>query len=330
MQRVLSNELWKTVRMKARKARRRQAAIAYVTQDLLGFRKGDELIVNASSSAIASGETDAPLLRKLYRRGVHIHHCPALHAKVVLLDDVAIVGSGNMSSSSANGLIEVGVITDHHSTVSGAASFIEQLLSQSIELHAQQLTKLCRIKVVRRGGWFPGLGKAQKPKIRRLGNRTWLAGVRELVKEPPRDEQEKIEKATEALRSKTGEVELEPNWIRWAGKSRFRQECREGDSVIQIWRTDKAKRPNSVYRSSPVLLKQSTQKWTRFYFKESTDQRAQMSWAKFKNLLKELGYPRHIGARSTVLLDPDLADAIDRKWRTAAKSRLLDVARGEM
>jgi hypothetical protein len=67
-------------------------------------------------------------------------------------------------------------------------------------------------------------------------------------------------------------------------------------------------------------LKQSTEKWTRFYFKEATDQRAQMPWGKFKKLLKELGYPKRIGATSTVLLDPDLADAIDRKWRAAAKS----------
>jgi len=320
MQRVLSNDLWKVARRKARDARCRQAAIAYVTQDLIGFRNGDILIVNASSPAISSGQTDALLLRRLNRRGVHIYDCAGLHAKVILLDDVAIVGSGNMSSSSANGLIEAGVLTDNHSTVSGVASFIEQLLAQSTELRAKQLTDLCRIKVIRRGGWLPGAHRARKPKIRRLGNDTWLVGVRELVKEPPADEEEKIERATRALRSKTGDADLEPDWIRWAGKSRFRQECREGDSVIQIWRTDKSKRPSSVYRRSAVLLKQSTEKWTRFYFKEATDQRAQMPWGKFKKLLKELGYPKRIGATSTVLLDPDLADAIDRKWRAAAKS----------
>jgi hypothetical protein len=319
MQRVLSNNLWKVVRGKARDARCRQAAIAYVTQDLIGFRKGDILIVNASSPAISGGETDAPLLRRLNRKGVHIHNCAGLHAKVILLDDVAIVGSGNMSSSSANGLIEAGVLTDNQSTVSGVASFIEQLLAQSTELHAKQLTNLCRIKVIRRGGWLPGTHRARKPKIRRLGCDTWLVGVRELVKESSADEEEKIERATRALRAKTGDANFEPDWIRWAGKSRFRQECREGDSVIQIWRTDNAKRPTSVYRRSAVLLKQSTAKWTRFYFEEAAGQHAQMPWGKFKKLLKELGYPKHIGATSAVLLDSDLADAIDRKWRVAAR-----------
>jgi hypothetical protein len=87
------------VRAKAGKARRRQAAIAYVTQDLLGFRKGDTLLVNASAYAIASGETNAKLLRALYRKGVRLYHCECLHAKVVLLDDLAVIGSGNMSNS---------------------------------------------------------------------------------------------------------------------------------------------------------------------------------------------------------------------------------------
>jgi len=306
--------------MCARKARSRQAAIAYVTKDLLGFRKGDKLIVNASRSAIASGETDAQLLRKIHKRGVRIYDCATLHAKVVLLDDVALIGSCNMSSYSANCLIEAAVLTDHRSAVSGVASFIEQLFSQSNELHARQLNRLCQIKVIRRGGWLRGVLRPRKPKIRRLGNRTWLVGVHELVNEPSKDEQQRIDRATDALRSKTGDADLEPDWIRWAGKDRFRQQCREGDSVIQIWRGHKTKRPSSVYRSSSVLLKQTTKKWTRFYFRESTGRRTQMSWGKFKNLLRELGYPRHICATSSVLLDADLADAIDRKWRTGAKS----------
>jgi hypothetical protein len=272
------------------------------------------LIVNASEAAIASGETNAELLRTLYKKGVQICDCVALHAKVVLLDDLAIVSSGNMSNSSANGLVEAAVMTDHRTTVSGVASFLEQLSSKSTELKAKHLSRLCKIKVVRRGAGQPGLRRNRKPKIRRLGNRTWLVGVRELVRGPAPDEQSKIKLATEVLRSKTGDKDLEPDWIRWAGRSRFRRECREGDSVIQIWRTNKATRPSCVCRSSPILLKQSSHKWTRFYLRESSGSHAEMPWGKFKNLLKELGYTRQVGPGSTVLLEPDLADAIDRKW----------------
>lgn len=37
-----------------------QAAIPYVTQDLIGFKKGDIFIVDASERAIANAQTDAP------------------------------------------------------------------------------------------------------------------------------------------------------------------------------------------------------------------------------------------------------------------------------
>ena len=40
MQKVLSHELWKKLRVEATKSRRRQLAIAYVTQDLLSMREG--------------------------------------------------------------------------------------------------------------------------------------------------------------------------------------------------------------------------------------------------------------------------------------------------
>lgn len=67
---------------------------AYVTQDLVGFSKGDTLVVDASRHAISSGETAAKLLRTLKMKGVHIYHCAGLHAKVLLLDDVAVISSG--------------------------------------------------------------------------------------------------------------------------------------------------------------------------------------------------------------------------------------------
>jgi phosphatidylserine/phosphatidylglycerophosphate/cardiolipin synthase-like enzyme len=80
------------------------------------------LVVDASKRAIACGETDAGLLRLLWKKEVHLYHCAGLHAKVLLLDDMAVISSGNMSSSSADGLVEVGLVTDHSNTVSAVAS----------------------------------------------------------------------------------------------------------------------------------------------------------------------------------------------------------------
>jgi hypothetical protein len=320
MQKVLSNNLWKTVRARARKARSRKAAIAYVTQDLLGFRKGDTLVVDASTNSVASGETDAKLLRTLNKRGVSLYDCERLHAKVILLDDLAIISSGNMSNSSANGLVEAGVITDHNSTVAGVASFIEQLLPQSNNRKSKRVTELCKIKVVRRGGWPQGTSAKQKPKIKPLGNRTWLVGVRELVKEPTIEEKKLISIGVKTVRNLTGNPEQDTEWLKWFGKGRLRNECREGDSVIRIWRSNKAKQPASVFRSTPILLKQTTPKWTRFYLQENKGSHAEMSWASFKHLMRNLGYFRRIGPGSAVSLEADFADAIQRKWKDATKS----------
>jgi len=75
MHRVLSSDLWKTVTAVSKKAKHRQAAIAYVTEDYLKLRSGDELIVDASEATIRSGGTDARLLQDLHRQGVALCTC---------------------------------------------------------------------------------------------------------------------------------------------------------------------------------------------------------------------------------------------------------------
>jgi len=320
MQKVLSSDLWKAVKVQARKAQQRKAAIAYVTQDLLGFRKGDALLMDASKFAIGNGETDAKLLRTLHQQGVRLYHCGSLHAKVILLDDVAVIGSANLSRSSAENLVEAGLMTDHSSTVSGVASFIEQLILQSKELLAEDIDALCKIKVTRRGGRPQEGAKQPKPEITPLGNRIWLVGIHQLAKDPPPSEQEQIDQAIEILRPKMRTPDEEFSYVRFGLRGRFALECREGDSLIRIWRSSAAKRPSSVMRITPVLLKQKTDRWTYFYLSDATGKYPEMSWGKFQRLLKEVGYKRPVRAGSVQLLDPEIADAITRRWAAAAKT----------
>ena len=44
---------------------------------------------------------------------------------------------------------------------------------------------------------------------------------------------------------------------------------------------------------------------------------AEISWGRFQRLIKKLGYVGRIGARTVRVLKPDLADAINRKWKSA-------------
>jgi hypothetical protein len=318
VQRVLSNDLWTEVRKHARASSSRRGAIAYVTRDLVGFRKGDTLVVDASARAIQNGETDAPLLRKLHKKGVQLYDCADLHAKILLLDDVAIISSGNLSSSSENRMVEAALISDHGSIVAGVASLIEQLVKQSSELDKKQIADLCKIKVIRRGGWNAARPNRRKTRIAELGNRTWIVGVRELKHDPRPEEQRQIDSATRSLREQLGAEDDEFNWIRWGVRGRFPQECRAGDLLIQIWRSPDAKRPSAVIKPVPVLLKQPTKQWTRFYVSEPSGRSPEMSWGRFQQLLKEIGYSRQVKAGSVQLVEPDIADAISRKWNSAA------------
>jgi hypothetical protein len=316
MQRVLSKDLWKEIRSAAKHAKRRNAAIAYVTKDSIGLRRGDVLIVDASKHTIASGGTSADLLRKLLKRGVALYNCPDLHAKVILLDEVAVLCSANMSASSANRLVEVGVLTDHGSTVSGIASFLAQLTRQSDKLNRQDVVELCKIRVARKSGLVLG-PKKPRTTIGRLGNRTWLIGVHEIVAKPSLKEQKLIDRATASLHKDRKNLVEDFNWVKWGTKGRFVRDSREGDSLIQIFRSNRAKRPSVVLRATAVLRKQKTNKWTRFYHLDGDDAFAELQWGKFKRLLRQLGYSRRVGAGSIQLLESDVADAIKRKWKTA-------------
>jgi hypothetical protein len=320
MQRVLSNDLWTEVRKQARISKSRKGAIAYVTRDLVGLRKGDTLVVDASTLAIRNGETDAPLLRKLHNEGVQLYDCADLHAKILLLDDVAIISSGNMSSSSENRMVEAALISDHGSVVAGVASLIEQLVKQSSLLDKKQIAQLCKIKVIRRGGWNAARSTRRKTRIAELGNRTWIVGVRELKHDPHPEEQKLIDRATHSLQEQVSGDGEDFNWIKWGVRGRFPQECRAGDLLIQIWRSPDAKRPSAVIKPVPVLLKQATKQWTRFYVAQASGRSPEMSWGRFQQLLSEVGYPRQIKAGSVQLVDPDIADTISRKWNSAAKA----------
>jgi hypothetical protein len=318
MLKVISKELWKEIRARARRAQRRKAAIAYVTQNFIGLRKADVLVVDASEYAIANGETDAPLLRNLLKKGVRLYSCADLHAKVILMDNTAVVGSANMSRASAITKVEAGLISDQPSIVAAVASLIEQLVQQSRELGAKDVNRLCKIKVNRRGGRQLGRPTKRKAKIDKLGNNTWLIGLRGLVREPSPQEQRLIDRAINKIRQETEAEDDDIGWMKLGTRGQFVRECRAGDNVIQIWRTSHhAKRPSVVMRSTPILLKQRTKDWTRFYLEDPTGRYAELNWGDFKRLLKRLGYPRRIGPGTIQLLEQDMADAIHRNWNSA-------------
>lgn len=120
MNELLSSGLWPRIRKLAKIAKRKSAAVAYVTDDrYLKFGEGDVLVTDASDEAIKSGQTSASLLESALRRKATIASISGLHSKVYVFDRCAVIGSANLSRESER-RTEAALLTDQPTVVSSA------------------------------------------------------------------------------------------------------------------------------------------------------------------------------------------------------------------
>lgn len=313
MNRLLSHNLWPTISKLAKNSVKR-AAIAYVSSDEhIQFGDGDLLICDASTNAIKSGQTSAAVLKRAYDRDAQIYNLPGLHAKIILLNEKALIGSANASGSSANNLIEAGLLTDQPTIVATAQSFVNLLASQAEELNDQRLKKLLAIKVVKR----PRQAGTAKSKIKTKvgGHRTWIIGTTELLKDPPED-QGAVEEAVENSRERMSNPRSNVQWLRWTGTSTFRKECQQDDWLIQMWRPKGRKQPTWVYERMPVLDRLEFETATYFLYEEfpRSDSRAK-SWIEFRKLAVRAGIKRQIKPGSQFEITENHADSLQALWK---------------
>jgi phosphatidylserine/phosphatidylglycerophosphate/cardiolipin synthase-like enzyme len=96
----------------------------------------------------------------LHNKGVLLYACADLHAKILLLDDVAIIGSGNMSSSSENRMVEAALISDHASVVDRRSA----VLLKPFRPRTSHIVKLRSITVVHYDAYdFSAKGENRHP-----------------------------------------------------------------------------------------------------------------------------------------------------------------------
>lgn len=317
MQKLLHDELWKQLDRRARASKSRRAAIAYVTEDHLGLRDGDQLIVDASDPAVRSGETNAKLLLQLYRSGVEIYSRRGLHAKIILLDDVVFVGSANMSKSSAERLDEAGILTDHPGTIAATQVLLARWASEGTALTERRLETLAQLPVSPRRG-PANIGGSRVATRERSGDRVWVVGVSELREDafPEEDEraQRGVERAERKRRYRRGELE----WIRWTGEVGFGVECREGDIVFQVQKLLSRKRLY-VQRPMTVVLTDREPTCRRIHLEPYPGTMVdEMTLLQFQSLLRNLGVKRPVGGGSSrILTDTVGMDAVQawKRWR---------------
>lgn len=280
MDRIITGNVWTQLRALIKSNDRKVAAIAYVSKGTpLSFGDGDILVCDASDAAIKSGETDAVTLRRFRQNGAGIFSCENLHAKTLVSGSLVIVGSANLSASSENRLLEACLITTRSQIRSQARVFIHETMKVAKPVDEAFLDHILQLPVTRRGRRVFG---STRPKIKQFGKRYWVVNTRPMD-DYPASEEKYLEKGEEEARSLLDDSNAEINWIRWTGKSRFRQLAKRGDTVVEI---TIYKRKASVSYPRAILVSQHHKKWARFYLAEPD---TEMSWSKFERELKKVG-----------------------------------------
>jgi hypothetical protein len=298
MDAIITGDIWKQVRLYAKAAKRRLVAVAYVSTDgHIGFRRNDVLVCDASDKAIKSRETSAQLLQSLHRKGVELRSRPDLHAKAAVFGQHALVGSCNLSASSAEDLTELALLSDRKQVVAQTTAFIHALRETSEEIGVDFLRRILKIKVLpaRRRG------PKRKGQAIRLGNKVWLISVHQLAEDSFPKEQPFVDKAEKKASLLVADKDSTISWIRWTGKARFRADARPGDMVIQIWKSLSGKRV-TAFAPCPIVYRQDVAHWTRFYVAESEDVKS-LSWERFRKEARRVGLSR-VSKDSTRELNP--------------------------
>jgi hypothetical protein len=269
--------LWKEIAKRAKTARRKKAAIAYVTKaSPLALKRGDVLVVDASDGAIASGQTSAAVLSSLLKKGVSLYSHNGLHAKVVIADSVLFSSSANLSESSVSKLLEAGIETDNPNTVSGAVGMIEKLIETSTMIAPAFIARIKQIQVKKHFG-----GSKSKAVATAKGHRdpvTWLLGVH-TVDDPKNPE------------------------------------ARQGDNIVVIHRETDASNPQRVYHHAPVLLVQEEPNCTRLFYEElPNSKRKSLGWSQFKKLAKIVDLPAGLSKNTVRQLTDKTSDDLNHYW----------------
>ncbi|MEP9390761.1 phospholipase D family protein [Gordonia sp. VNK1] len=151
---------WETISRKLYGRRPRLGAIAFVGRDgpdlLRHFRHGDVLVVNASKEAVASHATSPDALAELIAKGIEVKSSPTLHAKVLVGEGIAIVGSANASRNSTESL-EAVIVTDDKAAIVRARDFVAGIAADANPIDDDLLTELRRVWEENRRAPVPGV-----------------------------------------------------------------------------------------------------------------------------------------------------------------------------
>jgi hypothetical protein len=302
MEQFLTGDIWKEVNKRLTKRQRKIACIAYVTSDKLELTKGDTLICDASTFAIKFGETSAKTIETYFKRGIKILSNQQLHSKILLTDTFLVIGSANLSKSSAERLTESSIITDSDVLISQAKAFCHNLTEESSLLSEKDIKTLLKIEVVKRP-FKPTTNS--KIRQKKFGNQYWFVSAFPLKERTYDKIKVNVEKTTTSISKTTKIDENDISFLRWRAKTEFSETAKEGDQIIlRFNNSDKTR--SYIYPPSTILKKQVVDGFTYFYHDNRGSEQSKISWTKFQAFLKTIVLEKNITTRSKTILENDV------------------------
>jgi hypothetical protein len=300
------------LRKLAKRAHKKAAAVAYVTDDRhVIFEKGDILVTDASDEAIKSGQTSAALLKAAFKRKAQIVSISGLHSKVYVFDNYAVIGSANLSKESER-RTEAALLTDQPTVVSATRLLIDTFKRDGEIVDEAFISRISKLPVTKR---TPVPGSSKRKVMDDPETRTWLVGLK-----PAQEKEDEKKMAQEGLEEAEKHVSQEDSsvsWIRFRGNSRFRREAKKGDVVVSIWTADGKATPNVVYHHAPILLRKDDDAHdvTWFYVEEYPDaEDTTLTWKQFQRLYSQIGFPGKLSQWASREVAPHHSDALHDLW----------------
>ncbi len=318
MLQVVSDGMWKPVIAKAKQARTRRAAIAYVGDDPpIAFGEGDLLVVDASDASIRCGRTSAATLTIFHEAGAQLFSLPSLHAKVMLLDDWAVVGSANDSRQSVTAYAEAAILSDRPDVAGQLERVIGDFARASKKIDAAFLKRILALPV-KRVLVPPAHRRSKTRRAASAGQRAWIVSLRQDAEYP--GDVDRVEAIAKEEQQKLGRGAGHVDWFFWSGKDGFAKRSREGDVVIECCRPRnkfETTRSVRVYRHGRVMriFKEPGVKATTFHCLLAPGyERTALSWSRFRQLATSAGVRRKLSPRSTVELSAQQSAALFELW----------------
>jgi PLD-like domain len=235
MIRLLTNDIWTTINKLSQKSKRTKVAVAYFgtgAAKQLKLKIGDTLVVAMGLTTVKSGQVNPFEIEILLNKGVKLLNLPNLHSKIYLFADKVIVGSANVSTNSAETLIETAILTDDKQTIKDANKFIIENCVEKIEADYIEICK----KNYNPPNFFGTYKKRETTKSQKFkGELSSLWVISTKLTSWKDTEDEIVEKERPKFEAKIkNKRTFQVDEIRYNYNDSFINSVKEGDIVIEI------------------------------------------------------------------------------------------------